>query len=252
MLFKFKLDRLNAQLSKRIYLSFSDHSQEFRDRLFQLFFVLIILLICCLTNIRLVTIIIQQSIQGVRFFQPSPEKYVILSLELSFYVSLLLTSPFIGISSVCYFLPAFMPKERNAITSLFVMSAVLFIAGILYANKILVPTTLSFFLNYTKELLEPLWSFEDYSRLSLILYLSSVLAFQIPIIQLIVSFLGIANSRLYINVSKYILLASTIIGAFLTPSTDPVTQTVLAGAIILIYALGTSIVFLLEKLLILR
>lgn len=252
MLFKFKLDRLNAQLSKRIYLSFGDHSQEFRDRLFQIFCVLSIFLIFSLTNIRLVTLIIQQSIEGVRFFQPSPEKYLILSLELSFYVSLLLTSPFIGVSGLCYFIPAFMPKERKAITWLFAISSLLFFAGIIYANKVLIPITLTFFLNYTKELLEPLWSFEDYSRLSLILYLSSVLTFQIPILQLILSFLGIANSRLYINLSKYILLGSTIIGAFLTPSTDPITQSVLAGAIILIYGLGTSLVLLLEKLGILR
>jgi sec-independent protein translocase protein TatC len=145
-----------------------------------------------------------------------------------------------------------MPRERKAITSLFVISAILFLAGIIYANKILIPTTLTFFLSYTKELLEPLWSFEEYSRLSLILYLSCVLTFQIPIIQLILSFLGIANSRLYSNISKYILLGSTIIGAFLTPSTDPITQTILAGAIIIIYGLGTVLVLLLEKISVLR
>ena len=119
MLFKFKLDRLNAKLSKRIYLSFSDHSQEFRDRLLQIICLLSIFLFVCLTNIRFITIFIQHSIEGVRFFQPSPEKYLILSLELSFYSSLLLTSPFIAISILCYFLPAFIPRERKAIISLF-------------------------------------------------------------------------------------------------------------------------------------
>jgi len=252
MLFKFKLDRLSTQPSKRIYLSFGDHSQEFRDRLFQILCLLGICLICCLGNIRSLTVIIQQSIEGVKFFQPSPEKYLLLSLEISFYASLLLASPFIAVSGLCYFLPAFMPRERKAITSLVGISAVLFIIGILYANKILIPTTLTFFLSYTKELLEPLWSFEEYSRLSLILYLSSVLIFQIPIIQLIFSFLGITSSRIYANISKYILLGSTVIGAFLTPSTDPITQTILAGAIILIYGLGTTLVLLLEKMAVLR
>lgn len=252
MLFKFKLDRLNNQLLKLIHLSFGDHSQEFRDRLFQVFCSLGTFLIYCLANIRLVTLIIQQSIDGVRFFQPSPEKYLLLSLELSFYIAFLLTSPFIGISGLCYFLPVFTPRKRKAITSLFAISAILFLMGIVYANKILIPITLTFFLNYTKELLEPLWSFEDYSRLSLILYLASVLTFQIPILQLILSFSGITSSRLYINVSKYILLGSTIIGAFLTPSTDPITQSILAGAIIIIYWFGASFVLCLEKIGILR
>ena len=252
MLFKFKLGRLNAQLSKRIYLSFSDHSQEFRDRLLQIICLLSIFLIGCLSNIRFITFFIQQSIDGVRFFQPSPEKYLILSLEISFYISLLLTSPFIAVSTLCYFLPAFIPRERKALISIFIVSAFLFFAGIVYANKILIPTTLTFFLNYTKELLEPLWSFEDYSRLSLILYLSAVLTFQIPILQLILSFLGITSSRIYLQLGKYILLGATIIGAFLTPSTDPFTQTILASAIVFVYGLGTGLVLLLEKTSILR
>ena len=252
MRFKFKLDRLNTKLSKRIYLSFSDHSQEFRDRLLQIVCLLSIFLVICLTNIRFITFFIQHSIDGVKFFQPSPEKYLILSLELSFYTSLLLTSPFIAVSILCYFLPAFIPRERKAIISLFGISAFLFLGGIIYANKILIPTTLTFFLTYTKELLEPLWSFEDYSRLSLILYLSAVLTFQIPILQLILSFLGIANSRNYVQLGKYILLGATIIGAFLTPSTDPITQTILASAIILIYCLGTGLVLALEKVAVLR
>ena len=136
MRFKFKLDRLNTKLSKRIYLSFSDHSQEFRDRLLQIICLLTLVLIGSLGNIRFITTFIQHSIEGVRFFQPSPEKYLILSLELSFYTSLLLTSPFIALSILCYFLPAFIPRERKAIISLFVISAFLFLAGILYANKI--------------------------------------------------------------------------------------------------------------------
>lgn len=252
MLFRFKLNSLNAKLSKRIFLSFNDHSQEFRDRLLQISCLLGILLIVCLTNIRFITFFIQQSVDGVRFFQPSPEKYLILSLELSLYTSVLITSPLIAISILCYFLPAFIPRERKAIISLFAISAFLFLAGIIYANKILIPTTLTFFLSYTKELLEPLWSFEDYSRLSLILYLSAVLTFQIPILQLILSFLGIASSRNYFQLSKYVFLGSTIIGAFLTPSTDPITQTILASAIVLIYGLGTVLVLLLEKTSILR
>lgn len=86
----------------------------------------------------------------------------------------------------------------------------------------------------------------------MILYLSAVLTFQIPILQLVLSFLGIANSRNYIQLSKYIFLGSTIIGAFLTPSTDPITQTILASAIVLIYGLGTALVLVLEKIAILR
>ena len=64
--------------------------------------------------------------------------------------------------------------------------------------------------------------------------------------------MGIASSRNYFQLSKYVFLGSTIIGAVLTPSTDPITQSILASAIVLIYGLGTGLVLLLEKTSILR
>jgi len=46
---------------------------------------------------------------------------------------------------------------------------------------------------------------------------------------------------------KYVVLASTIISAILTPSTDPITQICLAGAIILLYLTGAGILILYKK-----
>jgi sec-independent protein translocase protein TatC len=46
---------------------------------------------------------------------------------------------------------------------------------------------------------------------------------------------------------KYVVLIATIIGAVLTPSTDPITQLLLSGAIMLLYLLGASILVILKK-----
>jgi len=46
---------------------------------------------------------------------------------------------------------------------------------------------------------------------------------------------------------KYVILIATIIGAILTPSTDPITQLLLSGAIIFLYLIGASVLLLLNK-----
>jgi len=46
---------------------------------------------------------------------------------------------------------------------------------------------------------------------------------------------------------RYVLLTSTIIGAILTPSTDPLTQLLLSLAIVILYFSGASILFLIKN-----
>jgi sec-independent protein translocase protein TatC len=46
---------------------------------------------------------------------------------------------------------------------------------------------------------------------------------------------------------KYIILISTILGAILTPSTDPLTQLLLSVAILMLYFAGLGILFLLKN-----
>jgi sec-independent protein translocase protein TatC len=46
---------------------------------------------------------------------------------------------------------------------------------------------------------------------------------------------------------KYVVLIAVIIGAILTPSTDPITQILLSGAIVLLYFLGAGVLILLKR-----
>ena len=46
---------------------------------------------------------------------------------------------------------------------------------------------------------------------------------------------------------KYVVVLSTILAAIITPSTDPITQLLLTGALLTLYFSGSGIVLLLNK-----
>jgi sec-independent protein translocase protein TatC len=50
-----------------------------------------------------------------------------------------------------------------------------------------------------------------------------------------------------LNVWRYVILISTIVGAILTPSTDPLTQLLLSLAILLLYFSGIGILSLIKN-----
>ena len=96
-------------------------------------------------------------------------------------------------------------------------------------------------------MVEQLWSIDRYFEFVLLLMLSTGLTFQIPVIQLILGYLGIVSSEKMIGGWRYVVLGSVILGAVLTPSTDPLTQSLLAGAVLGLYFGGIGLVKLTGK-----
>jgi sec-independent protein translocase protein TatC len=148
---------------------------------------------------------------------------------------------------ILFLLPGLTPKETKIVLPLLLSSLLLFGLGLAFSYYTLVPAALNFFLSYSEEVLEPLWSFDQYFEFILVLFYSTGLAFQIPIIQILIGLLNIVSAKQMLDAWRYVILISTIIGAILTPSTDPLTQLLLSLAILLLYFSGLGILFLLKN-----
>lgn len=126
-------------------------------------------------------------------------------------------------------------------------SSVLFIGGLVFAYLLLIPAALQFFINYGANVVEQLWSIEKYFEFVLLLLFSTGLAFQIPVIQLLLGNLGIVSSEKMLAGWRFVIMGAVVLGAILTPSTDPLTQSLLAGAVLGLYFGGVGLVKLTGK-----
>ena len=228
-------------------LPFSEHIEELRQRLFLLFGIMLLLTSLAFFEVKIIVKILELPISNVKFFQTAPGEYFISTLKISFYTGLLFTSPF-GIGQLILFLlPGLTKKETKIILPLLFSSLLLFGLGLAFSYYTLVPAALNFFLSYSEEVLEPFWSFDEYFEFILVLFYSTGIAFQIPIIQILVGLLNIVSANQMLSAWRYIILVATILGAILTPSTDPLTQLLLSLAILLLYFAGLGILFLIKN-----
>ena len=228
-------------------LPFSEHMEELRQRIFLLFWVIMVLTCIAFIEVKYLVKILELPVQNVKFFQISPGEYFISTIKISFYTGLLFSSPFVVGQLILFLLPGLTKKETKIILPLLLSSLVLFGLGLTFSYYTLIPAALNFFLNYSEEVIEPLWSFDQYFEFLLVLFYSTGLAFQIPIIQILVGLLNIVSPSQMLSAWRYIILISTILGAILTPSTDPLTQLLLSLAILLLYFSGLGILFLLKN-----
>jgi sec-independent protein translocase protein TatC len=228
-------------------LPFSEHIEELRQRIFLLFWIILLLTCVAFIEVKSLVKILELPISNVKFFQVAPGEYFISTLKISFYTGLLFSSPFVISQVILFLLPGLTKKETKIILPLLLGSLFLFGLGLAFSYYTLIPAALNFFLSYSEDVLEPFLSFDQYFEFILVLFYSTGLAFQIPIIQILVGLLNIVSAKQMLGAWKYIILISTILGAILTPSTDPLTQLLLSVAILMLYFTGLGILFLIKN-----
>jgi sec-independent protein translocase protein TatC len=123
----------------------------------------------------------------------------------------------------------------------------LFGIGLIFAYYVLIPAALNFFIGYSSTVIEPLWSFDQYFDFVAVLIFTTGLAFQVPVIQVILGLLEVVSGKTMISAWKYVVVIATTLAAVITPSTDPVTQILMASALLALYLGGSGIVLLLNK-----
>lgn len=235
------------ELPDEVEMSLFDHLEELRQRIFYALIAIAVGVVGCFLAVKRIVQLLEVPAQDVKFLQLAPGEFFFVSIKVAGYSGLVIASPFVLYQIIQFVLPGLTRRERRLIGPVVLGSTFLFAAGLVFAYLLLIPAALNFFINYGEGVVEQLWSIDRYFEFVLLLLFSTGLAFQIPIIQVLLAFLGIVSSRQMLSGWRYVILAAVVLGAVLTPSTDPLTQSLLAGAVLGLYFSGIGLVKLIGK-----
>ncbi|NEO99137.1 MAG: twin-arginine translocase subunit TatC [Symploca sp. SIO2E9] len=230
-----------------VEMSLFEHLEELRQRIFSALIAIVLSVAVCFVIVKPIVQLLEIPAQGVKFLQLAPGEYFFVSLKVAGYSGLLVASPFVLYQIIQFVLPGLTRRERRLIAPIVLGSSVLFFVGLAFAYIALIPAALNFFINYGADVVEQLWSIDKYFEFVLLLMFSTGLAFQVPIIQLLLGIFGIISSGQMLSGWRTVVLGSAVLGAVLTPSTDPLTQSLLAGAVLGLYFSGIGLVKLTGK-----
>ncbi|MEG4500896.1 twin-arginine translocase subunit TatC [Microcoleus sp. F10-C6] len=235
------------ELPDEVEMSLFEHLEELRQRIFYSLIAVVIAVIGCFFTVKPIVQLLEVPAGPVKFLQLAPGEYFFVSIEVAGYSGLLLASPFIFYQIALFVLPGLTRKERRLLGPVFFGSSFLFVGGLVFAYIALIPAALNFFVSYGADVVEQLWSIDKYFKFVLLLMFSTGLAFQIPILQVLLGVLGIFSSNQMLSGWRYVVLGAAVLGAVLTPSTDPLTQSLLGGAVLSLYFGGVGLVKLLGR-----
>ncbi len=180
---------------------------------------------------------------------PSQEMFIFqadggffLLMRICFWLALFITGPFIIWETWGFIASGLYTAEKRMAYAYFPVSLILFFGGVLFGYFVMIPYAL-FFLNLDSLNLE---GFEvkmgvDY-YLGFLKGLSLALGFvfQLPIVMVAMTRLGLVDPASYAKFRKHTLVAALVVGALLTPP-DPITQLLMAGPVIALYEIGLRI-----------
>ena len=159
-----------------------------------------------------------------------------VKLSVALFGGIILSLPVILYQFCRFITPAFEAKYGLTIFIAVLFSSVFFILGMFFAYFVIIPFSLAFFTSLTSESMDVAYNFtlEGYLIYILWLIFGCGLLFQLPVISIFFTKIGILTPAYLREYRKFAIVLFLILGAMLTPP-DPVSQILIVIPLILLY-----------------
>jgi len=158
-----------------------------------------------------------------------------------------LASPVILYEIWAFAAPGLYAKERVWFAVIVLASLALFAAGVVFAYFIVFPFAFKYLLSFSTVELRPMISMSGYFSLAMWLLLAFGAVFQLPLAMLVLSMIGVVSARQFIRWWRYAIVLILVAAAVLTPTPDVINQMLMAGPLIMLYALGVVLAAIFGK-----
>jgi sec-independent protein translocase protein TatC len=142
--------------------------------------------------------------------------------------------------------PGLTRTERRWLYPLVFGCSFMFVAGMAFAYYVELPPALDFLLDPNNDDVVPTIGVKTYiDTVTRLLFLTG-LTFQLPFVIMALAKIGVVTSKKLIGWWRYAILFSVVAAAIVTPSIDPITQTIVAVPIMILYMIGIVLARLVE------
>lgn len=177
-------------------------------------------------------------VTGGKLVVTSPTEAVMITLKLSLVVGLVLVSPFLIYQLWGFLSPALYAREKRLVVPALLAGTLMFVAGAAFGFLVLLPQSLPILFSFQNEGLENLITFSEYFSFVVQLMLAMGLAFEIPLVIMLLTALGVVAPASLNRFRRLAIVFAAIAGAVLSPGTDILSMIMMTVPILLLYEIG--------------
>jgi sec-independent protein translocase protein TatC len=229
-------------------MTFLEHLDELRVRLMHSLGALVVGTIVCWgfheRIFHFLTQPLRNAYPAVKFITTGPTEAFMMYVKMSFFVGIFLVAPYILYQVWAFISPGLYSHEKAYAVPFIVAGSFFFLLGGAFGHFYLFPPTFKFLFEFAGDDMQFLPKVDEYYSFYSWFLLGLGLVFQIPVIIFVLARIGLVTAGFLLRQLKFAVLAAFIISAVITPTADPVNQTMLALPIVGLYLLGILVAWI--------
>ena len=166
----------------------------------------------------------------------TPIEGMITSFKLSFWVGLVISSPFWIYFFIQFITPALNPGEKKLLLPFLGLALLFLVFGALFAYFVTIPIANEYLNAFNSEIAINLWSLASYVDYVITLLIANAFAFELAAILLMLVHFDLLSADQLTSKRRHMIVAAFILGAIFTPP-DVLSQVMLALPLMGLYEL---------------
>lgn len=223
-------------------MSFWEHLEELRQRLFRTMIALVIGTIIGIFLAEPVLLFLQRP-YGVEFIVLGPTGGIVAYFRVALMVGAIIAIPVITYEVLMFVVPGLTRKEKRLLAFSLPPVTFLFLIGVAFAWYVLIPPAIGFLSGFEPKLFKPQWTADLYLGFVTSLLFWMGVAFETPLVFFVLSVLGFVTPRPLIRNWRIAVVGAAVAAAVITPTVDPVNMMLVMGPLMVLYLLSIFLVF---------
>jgi sec-independent protein translocase protein TatC len=175
---------------------------------------------------------------GVQIISIRPGETFFTYLEVALVVGAALAMPVIIYQILAFVTPALYENEKKYLFLAVPGATFSFLCGVLFCYFLTLPFATRFLAGFLASDITPQWSAERYiDFVASFLFWVGVM-FELPIVMFFLAKLGVVSAQRLARFRKYAFVLAFVIGAAITPTPDPINQTIVSLPVYFLFELG--------------
>lgn len=179
----------------------------------------------------------------IRFINTELASQFMVHIEVSLLAGFVLASPYILFETYRFIAPGLYENERRHSVGITIFAVLLFITGVVLTYFIIFPFAFRFLATYqVNNLVVNQISLKSYISTLLILSLMMGLLFEMPVLALVLSRLGLISATVLRHYRRHAIVVLVILSAIITPTGDAFTLLLVSLPLYLLYEFSILII----------
>ena len=224
-----------------------EHLSELRHRLIRIVIaVAITTVIAFVFNKQIFEILIMPA-EGINLIYIEMTEMIGVYMKVSLFSGITLAMPYLVYQLIMFVSPALTRREKKYVYLILPWIALMFAGGVVFGYFILVPPMVRFLITFGADLATPTIKIGNYIAIVTRLLLAIGLVFEMPVITTFLSRIGVITPKWLAAKRKQAVIFAFVLAAIITPTFDPVNQTLVAVPLIVLYEMSVWLAKLVKR-----